>query len=112
MITPQCEECGERVKTIGECTIVYDPDRPAGVALCHKECALARRGSRHRAEWFAVNDNLEKWYELFPDRRAREIGLLAHRWVNQQRYFVPRHGFVTIWDAARKRKIKDHEQAG
>ena len=77
-----------------------------------KMSALELKGARHRAEWFGESDNLEKWYRLFPDRNAREIGLLVHRWVNQHRYFDPKHGFVTIWDAEKKRRERIRDQAG
>ena len=73
---------------------------------------MSLRGSRRRASWFGENDNLEKWYRMFTDRRAREIGLLAHRWVNQSRYFQPGTGYVTIWDVEQQRKHKRRDRAG
>lgn len=112
MVTPLCEKCGKRIERVSECVVAYREWDACTVGIYHRECAMALGGSRRRAQWFGENDNLEEWYELFEDRRSREIGLLAHRWVNQHKYFQPRTGFITIWDAARQSKRVRKDQAG
>lgn len=112
MVTPQCEKCRKRIERVSECVVAYRENEPGAAGLYHRECAMALGGERRRAQWFGENDNLEQWYEQFEDRRAREIGLLAHRWVNQHRYYRPHTGFVTIWDTARENARKRKDQAG
>lgn len=112
MKTPGCEKCGQAIHKVSECVVGYREGEPGTAGMYHRECAMKCNANRRRAQWFAENDNLEKWYEMFEDRHAREIGLLAHRWVNQSRYFQPRTGLVTIWDAARSRARNRTDQAG
>ena len=112
MVTPKCEHCGGQIEKMSECVVLYREQEPGRAGMYHRECAMALEGSRRRAQWFGENDNLEKWYRMFADRRAREIGLLAHRWVNQHRYFKPGTGFLTIWDAEKKRGKTRRHSAG